>query len=135
MRNLSFQEKMLYAQLAGLAAVVFFYAHYLLYSHAGHHYFHAVVLALLLLFAGVRFVARRRSPDVIQDERDRAVASLGDRWSNLTLWIGLVVILTLYWDHGSLRSAAFLIGILFHLLLLAGIVRILRELIGYRQAA
>jgi len=40
-----------------------------------------------------------------------------------------------YWDHGSLDSAELLIGILFHLLVLAGVVRIVRELVAYRMAA
>jgi hypothetical protein len=34
-----------------------------------------------------------------------------------------------------LRSANFLIGILFHLLVLAGLVRIIRELVAYRMTA
>jgi hypothetical protein len=34
-----------------------------------------------------------------------------------------------------MRSANFLIGILFHLLVLAGSVRIIRELVAYRMAA
>jgi hypothetical protein len=77
----------------------------------------------------------RRSSKVVEDERDRAVAAIGTRWSNMTLWLGLVVILVIYWDHGSLRSASFLMGILFHLLVLAGFVRIIRELVAYRMSA
>jgi hypothetical protein len=71
----------------------------------------------------------------VEDERDHSIAAMGSRWSNIILWLGLVVILVLYWDHGSMRSANFLIGILFHLLVLAGLVRIIRELVAYRMAA
>lgn len=60
---------------------------------------------------------------------------MGARWSNTILWLGLVVILVMYWDHGSVRSANFLIGILFHLLVLAGSVRIVCELVAYRMTA
>ena len=66
---------------------------------------------------------------------DRSIAAKGARWSNTILWTGLVVILVLYWDHGSMRSAHLLVGVLFHLLLLAGCVRIARELIAYRLSA
>lgn len=135
MSRLSFQEKMLWAQLLGLMLVVAFYARYLVHAGPGHHYFHAVVLALLFLFGAVRLVVRRRSRSVLEDERDRSIACMGARWSNLILWLGLVVILVLYWDHGSVRSAHFLIGILFHLLLLAGLARIVRELVAYRMTA
>jgi hypothetical protein len=41
----------------------------------------------------------------------------------------------MYWDHGSMQSAHFLISILFHLLILAGAVRIIRELVAYRMSA
>ena len=94
-----------------------------------------VVIVLLLLFASVRMFVRRRSSNVVEDERDLAVACIGTRWSNMILWLGLVVILVLYWDHGSMRSANFLIGILFHLLILAGLARIIRELVAYRMSA
>ena len=76
---------------------------------------------------------RRRN--VIEDERDRTIAAIGARWSNFILWLGLVSILVLYWDHGDLRSSNFLIAVLFHLLVLAGITSIVRELIAYRRAA
>ena len=135
MSRLGFQEKMLWAQLAGLVAVGFYYGYFLAHTAPGHHYFHAVVLVLLLLFVSVRTFVRRRSSNVVEDERDRAVASIGTRWSNIILWSGLVVILVLYWDQGSIRSASFLIGILFHLLILAGSARIIRELIAYRMSA
>lgn len=135
MSRISFQEKMLWAQLAGMAVVVVFYAHYLQHSAPGHHYFHALVLVLLLLFVSVRTFYRWRSGSVVEDERDRLIAAIGSRWSNIILWLGLVVVLVLYWDHGSMRSANFLIGILFHLLVLAGSVRIIRELVAYRMAA
>jgi len=135
MFRISFREKMLWAQLVGMVAVVVFYGHYLLHSGPGHHYFHALVLVLLLLFVSVRTFYRRRSGSVVEDERDRSIAAMGSRWSNIILWLGLVAILVLYWDHGSMRSANFLIGILFHLLILAGSVRIIRELVGYRMAA
>jgi uncharacterized membrane protein len=135
MSRLGFQEKMLWAQLAGILVVVGFYGRFLAHSAPGHHYFHAVVLVLLFLFATVRVFVGRRSSKVVEDERDRAVAAIGTRWSNMTLWLGLVVILVIYWDHGSLRSASFLMGILFHLLVLAGFVRIIRELVAYRMSA
>jgi hypothetical protein len=133
MSQLSFQEKMLWAQLAGMVVVVTFYGHYLVHSHPGNHYFHALLLILLFLFAGVRLFFRRRN--IIEDERDRTIAAIGARWSNFILWLGLVIILVLYWDHGSLRSANFLIALLFHLLVLAGLARIIRELVAYRRAA
>jgi hypothetical protein len=72
---------------------------------------------------------------VLEDERDQSIAATGARWSNAILWLGLVLILVLYWDHGSVRSANFLVGILFHLLVLAGCARIVRELVAYRMAA
>ena len=90
---------------------------------------------LLFVFASVRTLVRWRSGSVVEDERDRSIASIGARWSNVILWVGLVLILVLYWDHGSMRSASFLIGIIFHLLVLAGLVRIVRELVAYRMAA
>ena len=133
MSKLSFQEKMLWAQLAGIIVVVVFYGHYLVHSSPGHHYFHALLLILLFLFASVRMFFRRRN--VIEDERDRTIAAIGARWSNFILWLGLVSILVLYWDHGDLRSSNFLIAVLFHLLVLAGITSIVRELIAYRRAA
>jgi uncharacterized membrane protein len=135
MSRLSFQEKMLWAQLFGIAVVVAFYAHFLQHSAPGHHYFHAVLLILLFLFGTVRLLVRRRSRNVVEDERDRSIADIGARWSNIILWLGLILILVLYWDHGNLRSAHFLIGILFHLLVLAGSVRIIRELVAYRMSA
>ena len=135
MSRLSFQEKMLWAQLLGMMVVVAFYMRFLVHSSPGHHYFHALLLVLLFLFASVRTFFRRRSASVVEDERDRSIASIGARWSNFILWLGLVIILVLYWDHGSMRSAQFLIGILFHLLVLAGVVRIARELVAYRMAA
>lgn len=101
----------------------------------GRHYFHALLLVLLFLFATVRLFLRRRSGNVAEDERDRSIASIGARWSNIILWIGLVAILVMYWDHGSMRSANFLIGILFHLLVLAASVRIIREIVAYRMSA
>ena len=137
MSRLGFQEKMLWARFAGVMVmvVVGFYLRYLAHSAPGNHYFHAVVIVLLFLLASVRTFARWRSRNVIEDERDRAVAAIGTRWSNNILWAGLVVILVLYWDHGSIRSAAYLIGILFHLLLVAALVRIIRELVAYRKSA
>jgi uncharacterized membrane protein len=135
MSRLNFQEKMLWAQLLGIVVVVVFYAHFLLHSSPGHHYFHALLLFLLFFFGAVRTLVRRRSKNVIEDERDSSITSIGARWSNTILWLGLVIILVLYWDHGSMRSANFLIGILFHLLVLAGSVRIIRELVAYRMSA
>src|SRR5438034_688281 len=95
MSRLSFQEKMLWAQLLGIVVVVAFYAHYLLHSHPGHHYFHALILVLLFLFASVRTFFRRRSGNVVEDERDRSIAAIGARWSNIILWFGLIIILVL----------------------------------------
>ncbi len=135
MSRLAFQEKMLWAQFAALLVVGVYYAHFLLHSGPGHHYFHALVLLLLLVFGSIRTFVRRRSSNVLEDERDTAVAAIGTRWSNLILWVGLVVILVLYWDHGSFRSTGFLIGLLFHLLLLAGCARIVREIVAYRMSA
>jgi uncharacterized membrane protein len=135
MSSISFQEKMLWAQLLGIVVVVVFYGHFLVHSGPGHHYFHALLLVLLFLFATVRIFLRRRSGSVVEDERDRSIAAIGSRWSNIILWLGLVFILVLYWDHGSMRSANFLIDILFHLLVFAGSVRIIRELVAYRTAA
>jgi hypothetical protein len=135
MSGLSVQEKMLWAQLVGIVVVVVFYGHFLVHSGPGRHYFHALLLVLLFLFATVRLFLRRRSGNVAEDERDRSIASIGARWSNIILWIGLVAILVMYWDHGSMRSANFLIGILFHLLVLAASVRIIREIVAYRMSA
>ena len=135
MSRLGFQEKMLWAQLAGILVVVAFYGRFLVHSGPGHHYFHAVLLVLLFLFASVRTFVRRRSRNVVEDERDRAVASIGTRWSNIILWLGLVLILVMYWDHGSMRSANFLIDVLFHLLILAGLARSIREIVAYRMSA
>ncbi len=135
MSRLSFQEKMLWAQMASIVVVVVFYLRFLVNSGPGHHYFHALLLVLLFLFVSVHTFLRRRSDNVIEDERDRSIASIGSRWSNIILWLGLVAILVMYWDHGSIRSANYLIGTLFHLLVLAGLVRILRELVAYRMAA
>jgi len=133
MSRMSFQEKMLWAQLVGIVAVVVFYAHYLQHTAPGHHYFHAVVLILLFLFGAVRLLARR-SASVVEDERDRSIASIGARWSNLILWVGLIVILVLYWDDGRMSSVHLMVGVLFHLLVLAGCVRIVRELVAYRMS-
>jgi hypothetical protein len=130
MSRLTFQERMLWAQLVAILAVGVYYVHFLNNAPPGHHYFHALILGLLLVFGSVRFVARRRAGSI--DERDRSIASIGTRWSNIILWVGLVLIMVIYWDHGSIHSAAFVIGLIFHLLLLAGIVRIVRELVAYR---
>ncbi len=135
MSRLSFQEKMLWAQLLGIVVVVLFYGHYLVHAGPGHHYFHALVLLLLFLFGSVRLIARRRTGNVVEDERDHSIASIGARWSNVILWLGIVLILVLYWDQGSMRSTHLVIGILFHLLVLAGVVRIIRELVAYRMSA
>ena len=135
MSRLTFQEKMLWVQLIGIAVVVVFYAHFLQHSGPGHHYFHAVVLALLLVFGGVRTFVRFRARNVVEDERDRSIAAMGARWSNLILWLGLILILVLYWDHGAMRSPNLLVGVLFHLLVLAGCARIIRELVAYRLSA
>jgi hypothetical protein len=63
------------------------------------------------------------------------IAATGTWWSNLILWIGLVVMLVMYWDHGKLHSQGHMIDIIFHLLVLAAAVRIIRELVAYRMAA
>jgi hypothetical protein len=135
MSRLGFQEKMLWAQFAGVMVVVGFYLRYLAHSAPGHHYLHAVLIVLLFVFASVRTFVRWRSTSVIEDERDRVVASIGTRWSNNILWLGLVTILVMYWDIGDMLSASFLIGVLFHLLLVAALARIIRELVAYRMSA
>ena len=137
MSRLSFQEKMLWAQLLGIVVAVLSYGHYLVHAGPGHHYFHALLLLLLLLFlfGSVRLIARRRSGNVVEDERDHSIALVGAQSRNVILWLGIVLILVLYWDHGSVHSAHFVIGILFHLLVLAGSVRIIRELVAYRMSA
>src|SRR5580692_2106622 len=89
MSRLGFQEKMLWGQVVGLVVVVVYYGHFLQHSKPGHHYFHALVLVLLFLFATVRTVARRRSGNVVEDERDQSIAAIGARWSNVILWAGL----------------------------------------------
>ena len=132
MSRLTFQERMLWAQLAAILAVGVYYVHVLAHAGPGHHYFHAVILAVLLVFGSISFAARHRTGAVVEDERDRSIAAIGTRWSNIILWVGLVLIMVLYWDHGSIHSAAFVIGLIFHLLLLAGIARIVRELVAYR---
>jgi hypothetical protein len=132
MFRLAFQEKMLWAQLLAILAVGVYYVYFLVHAGPGHHYFHAVIPGVLLVFGSISFVARRRGVSVVEDERDRSIAAIGARWSNVILWLGLVLILVLYWDRGTLRSANFLIGLIFHLLLLAGIARIVRELVAYR---
>ena len=134
MSRLSFQEKMLWAQLLAILVAGVFYVHYLMHAAPGRHYFHVVVILLLLLFVSVRTFFRRRSKNVVEDERDRSIACVGARWSNVILWVGLLFIMALYWDHG-MHSAAMLIGLIFHLLLLAGVGRIVRELVAYRMAA
>ena len=135
MSRLSFGEKMLYAQLVGLVVVVVFYAHFLVHSGAGGHWFHALLLGLILLFASFRTLLRRRSGNVVEDERDSLIAATGTWWSNLILWIGLVVMMVMYWDHGGLHSPGHIMDIVFHLLVLAAAVRIVRELVAYRMAA
>ena len=130
MSRLAFQERMLWAQLVAILAVGVYYVHFLVHAGPGHHYFHAVILAVLLVFGSISFAARRRAGNV--DERDRSIAAIGARLSNIILWVGLVLILVLYWDHGSIHSAHLVIGLIFHLLLLAGIARIVRELVAYR---
>lgn len=134
MSRLGFQEKMLWLQLVGIAVVVTFYGFFLRHAGPGHHYFHALLIVLLFLFGSFRMFLRRRSASVVEDERDQSIAAMGTRWSNVILWLGLVVILVLYWDHGDMRSSNFLVGILFHLLVVAGIVRIVRALVAYRVA-
>jgi hypothetical protein len=134
MSRLSFGEKMLYAQLVGLVVGGGFYIHFIAHQPPGGRGFHVLVLVLILLFASFRTLLRRRSGNVVEDERDRLIAAIGTRWSNLILWIGLVAILVMYWDHGALHSQGFMIGIVFHLLVLAAAVRIIRELIAYRMA-
>ena len=59
MSRLSFQEKMLYAQLVCLIGLVAFYLHFLNNTPPGHHFFHAVLLGVLLLFASFRLLMRR----------------------------------------------------------------------------
>jgi len=135
MSRLSFQEKMLWAQLLGIATAVGLYARHLQHAAPGDRYFHVFFIGLIFLFAFVRTLVRRRSGNVVEDERDKSIACIGARCSNIILWVGLVAILIMYWDHGGVQSPQLLIGILFHLLVLAGVVRIIRELVAYRMAA
>src|SRR4051812_16156650 len=102
MSRLAFQEKMLWAQLLAILAVGVYYVYFLFHTAPGHHYFHAVILGVLLVFGSISFVARRRGVSVVEDERDRSIAAIGTRWSNVILWLGLVLILVLYWDRGTL---------------------------------
>jgi hypothetical protein len=102
---------------------------------AGASHYSCAADLLLFVFGVVRTFVRYRSRNVVEDERDRSIAAIGTRWSNLILWLGLVIVLVLYWDSGSVRSANSLIGILFHLLVLAGCARIVRELVAYRMSA
>lgn len=134
MTSMSYREKGLYAQLVCLAALTAFYLHGLLYSHAGRHWLHAVFLGLLLAMLLFRLALSRSSGDTLTDERDRAIRALGARWSNVSLYASLVVVLVLYYDHGSLQSAAHLIGILFHMLIFAAGISILRQIVAYRTA-
>jgi hypothetical protein len=76
MSRISFQEKMLWAQLAGIVSVVVFYGHILVHSGPGHHYFHALLLVLLFLFASVRTFFSRRSGSVVESERDKSIAAI-----------------------------------------------------------
>ena len=135
MSRFSFQEKMLWAQLLGLVAVIVFYAHYLVHAGPGHHYFHALLIVVMLFFASMRTIFRRGSGNVVEDERDEQITAMGTWWSNMILWVGLLSIMVKYWDNGGVHSAGKLVGILFYLLVLAGLVRIIRELVAYRMAA
>jgi putative transcriptional regulator len=82
-----------------MMALVVFYANYLVHSGPGHHYFHALLIVLLFVFGAVRTFIRYRSWNVVEDERDRSIAAIGTRWSNLILWLGLVIVLVLYWGQ------------------------------------
>jgi DNA-binding XRE family transcriptional regulator len=73
---------MLWAQLPGIVVVVVFYGHYLIHTGPEHHDFNALLLLLLFLFGSVRLIARRQSGNLVEDERDHSIASIGARWSN-----------------------------------------------------
>jgi hypothetical protein len=130
---MSFQEKLLYAQLTGLIALLVFYAHFLQHSH-GPHYLHAFFLIAFLLLITFRFIIRRSAGATISDERDAQIEGLGARWGSIFFNVGIVLILIAYWDHGSFNNATILINLLFHVLLFANAARIIRQLIAYRSS-
>ena len=131
---MSYQEKSLYAQLVATLALTAFYIHFLVHSQTGNHWSHAVILGLILLLLFFQFIARRGSGNTVLDERDRRIRSLGDQWGLAILYIGILITLVAYWDHGALQSAHHLIGLLFHLLILSLFVRIIRQLVAYRTS-
>jgi len=130
---MSFQEKLLYAQLTGLIALLVFYAHFLQHAH-GPHYLHAFFLIAFLLLITFRFIIRRSAGATISDERDAQIEGLGARWGSIFFNVGIVLILIAYWDHGSFNNATILINLLFHVLLFANAARIIRQLIAYRSS-
>jgi len=129
---MSFQEKLLYAQLTGLIALLVFYAHFLQHSH-GPHYLHAFFLIAFLLLITFRFIIRRSAGATISDERDAQIEGLGARWGSIVFNAGIVLILVAFWDHGALQNPYVLTGLLFHVLLFANAARIVRQLIAYRR--
>ena len=130
---MSFQEKLLYAQLTGLIALLVFYAHFLQHAH-GPHYLHAFFLIAFLLLITFRFIIRRNAGNTTSDERDAHSEGLGARWGSIFFNVGIVLILIAYWDHGSFNNATILINLLFHVLLFANAARIIRQLIAYRSS-
>jgi hypothetical protein len=132
---MSFHEKLLYAQLAGLAALLVFYAHFLTHGH-GPHYLHAFFILAFLLLITFRFIIRRNAGATTSDERDAQIEGLGARWATIFFNTGIVLMLVAYWDHGAFRNdPALLFGVLFHVLLFANVARIVRQLVAYRMSA
>ena len=132
--TMSFHEKLLYAQLTGLAALLVFYAHFLQHEH-GPHYLHAFFLIAFILLITFRYIIRRNAGVTISDERDAQIEGLGARWASIVFNTGIVLILIAFWDHGSFQSPYILTGLLFHVLLFANAARIIRQLIAYRRSA
>jgi hypothetical protein len=132
--SLTFQEKVLYAQLALLAAVFFFYIHFLRHAAPGTYPVRWVPLFAGFLFACYRSNYRRKSGDVVTDERDDMIDGIGGRWSNMALSIGIGSILIMFWEHGRPDNVRHLIDLLFYLLGLSMAVRIIRQLVAYRTA-
>jgi len=130
---MSFKEKLLYAQLAGLLAMLVFYAHFLAQT-PGPHYLHAFFIGAFLLLLGFRFLIRRNAGATVTDERDERIEGLGARCANIVFNIGICVILVLFWDHGSLKNPYAFAGWVFHILLFANLARIIRQLVAYRRS-
>jgi hypothetical protein len=130
---LSLQEKVLYAQIVLLVAVVFFYAFFVRSAAPGTYPVHTIPLFVAFLFVCLRS-RFRKSGDVFADERDERIEGIGARWSNILLAGGIGSILIMYCEHGRPDSVAHLIDILFYLLAASMALRIVRQLVAYRMA-